>query len=91
METFVIWSQFSKTIQMENFNLPKDLSYNRGLIENPKTYLKDAGCASWLFLVGEEFSKMQGGISYDQVKEATVHSANVVSDPGRLRKRYATR
>jgi hypothetical protein len=69
---------------MENFNLPKELSYNRGLIGDPKTYLKDSGCASWLFLVGEEFSKMQGGISYDQVKEATAHSANVVSDPPRV-------
>jgi hypothetical protein len=69
---------------MENFNLPKDLRYNRGLIEDPKTYLKDAGCSSWLFLVGEEFSKMQGGISYEQVKEATAHSANVVSDPPRV-------
>ena len=66
---------------MKHFELPGDLKYNNGFIENPGTYLKDSGCVSWLCLVGEEFSKMENGMSYQQVQEATPHSANVVSDP----------
>lgn len=66
---------------MKNFQLPDGLRYNRGLIQNPATYLKNVGCNSWLYLVGEEFAKMEGGMSYDQVQAATAHSVNVVSDP----------
>jgi hypothetical protein len=62
---------------MKNFKLPEDLSYNRGLIKNPETYLNEVGCASWLYLVGEEFSKMDGGMSFP-------YSVNVVSDPPRV-------
>lgn len=69
---------------MKNFELPDDLSFNRGLIEDPEAYLKNSGCKSWLFLVGEEFAKMQGGISFDQVKAATNLSINVISDPPRV-------
>ncbi|HMI78026.1 MAG TPA: hypothetical protein VK484_04495 [Ferruginibacter sp.] len=69
---------------MKNFKLLNGLHYNRGLIQNPTSYLKDVGCNSWLFLVGEEFSKMDGGMSYDQVQEATPHSINVISDPPRV-------
>jgi hypothetical protein len=69
---------------MKDFELPKDLNYNRGLIQHPETYLQEAGCRSWLFLVGEEFSKMEGGMSYDQVQAATPYSKNVVSDPPRV-------
>jgi hypothetical protein len=68
---------------MKNFKLPEDLKYNKGIIQHPETYLKDAGCKSWLFLVGEEFSKMDGGMSYDQVKAATTNCVNVISDPPR--------
>ena len=42
---------------MKKFELPPDLKFNRGFILNPSEYLKDAGCASWLFLVGEEFAE----------------------------------
>jgi hypothetical protein len=69
---------------MDNFKLPADLSYNKGLIGDPVNYIKEAGCTSWLFLVGEEFAGMQGGMSYNQVQEATDHSANVISDPPRV-------
>jgi len=69
---------------MNNFELPGDLSYNRGLIQDPGTYLNEVGCTSWLFLVGEEFSGMQGGMSYKQVQAATNYSANIVSDPPRV-------
>jgi len=69
---------------MKDFHLLKDLHFNRGLIQNPDTYLQDAGCASWLFLIGEEFASMEGGMSYDQVKAATPYSLNVISDPPRV-------
>ena len=69
---------------MKNFQLLDGLRYNKGLIQNPATYLKDVGCNSWLYLVGEEFAKMEGGMSYDQVQAATTHSVNVISDPPRL-------
>jgi protein tyrosine phosphatase (PTP) superfamily phosphohydrolase (DUF442 family) len=69
---------------MNNFKLPEDLSYNRGLIQDPVNYIKEVGCTSWLFLVGEEFATMPGGMSYNQVQEATNSSANVVSDPPRV-------
>jgi len=69
---------------MKNFELPEDLSYNRGLIQDPGNYLNEVGCTSWLYLVGEEFSSMQGGMSYNQVQAATTYCANVVSDPPRV-------
>jgi hypothetical protein len=66
---------------MEHFKLPEDLKYNNGFIKDPEAYLKERGCVSWLYLVGEEFSKMENGMSYEQVKEATPYSVNVISDP----------
>ena len=69
---------------MKNFKLLEGLHFNRGLIENPTTYFKDTGCNSWLYLIGEEFAKMEGGMSYDQVQEATPNSINVISDPPRV-------
>jgi len=66
---------------MEHFQLPEDLKYNNGFIKDPEAYLKERECISWLYLVGEEFSKMENGMSYDQVQEVTPYSANVISDP----------
>ena len=66
---------------MAEFQLPTDLIYNRGAIQEPAAYAREAGCASWLFLVGEEFASMPGGISYAQVQEAVPVSARVISDP----------
>ena len=60
------------------------MHFNRGLIQDPAVYFKNTECASWLFLVGEEFAKMEGGMSYDQVQAATAHSVNVISDPPRI-------
>ena len=69
---------------MKKFELPGDLSFNKGLIQDPTIYIKEAGCKSWLYLVGQEFSKMPGGISYEQVQAATPDCMNVVSDPPRV-------
>ncbi len=59
------------------------MTFNRGLIADPKTFARDVGAASWLFLCGEEFAAMDGGMSYADVQAAVAESANVVSDPPR--------
>jgi protein tyrosine phosphatase (PTP) superfamily phosphohydrolase (DUF442 family) len=69
---------------MAEFKLPDDLKYNRGMIQDPGAYAKESACASWLFLVGEEFASMPGGISYDQVQQAMPRTARVISDPPRV-------
>jgi hypothetical protein len=66
---------------MKKFKLLDHLHYNNGAIKNPSAYFKDAGYNSWLFLVGEEFAKMEGGMSFAQVQAATPDSINVISDP----------
>lgn len=69
---------------MGEFRLPKDLKYNRGLIDDPIAYMQATGAASWLFLVGDEFASMPGGMSYTQVQEASPVSRQIPSDPPRL-------
>ena len=66
---------------MAKFELPSDLSYNRGPVADPIAYAKERGSASWLFLVGEAFAPMPGGMSYAHVQQAVPHSARVISDP----------
>jgi hypothetical protein len=63
------------------FELPEDLTFNRGPIADPEAFARDAGAASWLFLCGDEFAAMDGGMSYAQVQAAVPESENVVSDP----------
>jgi hypothetical protein len=63
------------------FEVPADLSFNRGLIADPPAFARDAGAASWLYLCGEDFAQMDGGMSYDQVQAAVPTSVNVVADP----------
>jgi len=63
------------------FETPSDLMHNRGLIVDPQAFAKEHGAASWLYLCGEEFASMDGGMSYDDVRRAVPESANVVSDP----------
>lgn len=63
------------------FETPSDLMHNRGLIDDPEAFAKEQGAASWLYLCGEEFASMDGGMSYDDVQRAVPVSANVVSDP----------
>jgi hypothetical protein len=65
------------------FESPKDLSFNRGLVADPAAFARDANAASWLYLCGEEFASMEGGMSYADVQAAVPESANVVSDPPR--------
>src|SRR5437879_9689236 len=55
--------------------------HNRGLISDPDAFARERGAASWLYLNGEEFASMEGGMSYADVERAVPVSANVVSDP----------
>jgi hypothetical protein len=66
---------------MPDFEGPTDLMNNRGLIADPEAFAQEKGAASWLYLCGEDFASMEGGMSYDDVRRAVPVSANVVSDP----------
>jgi hypothetical protein len=69
---------------MSHFECPSDLTHNRGLISDPEAFARDADAASWLFLCGEEFAAMDGGMSYADVEAAVSQSVNVVADPPRV-------
>jgi len=63
------------------FETPTALIHNRGLIEDPEAFARERGAESWLYLCGEEFASMEGGMSYADVERSVRVSANVVSDP----------
>lgn len=66
---------------MTGFETPTDLMHNRGLIPDPAAFARERGAASWLFLCGEAFASVEGGMSYADVGRAVPVSANVVADP----------
>src|SRR5207237_9621031 len=70
---------------MVGFEVPADLTFNRGPIADPDGFARDAEAASWLYLCGEEFAAMDGGMSYSQVQAAVPNSQNIISDPPRVR------
>jgi hypothetical protein len=61
-----------------------DLAHNTALIADPAQFAREHRAASWLFLCGEEFAAMDGGMSYADVEAAVDVSANIVSDPPRV-------
>jgi hypothetical protein len=67
-----------------DFESPADISFNRGLIADPEAFARDADAASWLYLCGEDFAAMEGGMSYANVQAAVGESANIVSDPPKV-------
>lgn len=69
---------------MKKFELPRDISFNVGNVADPRALAKERQAASWLYLCGEEFAAMDGGMSYAQVQDAVASSVNVVSDPPRV-------
>ena len=69
---------------MSGFEVPADLTFNRGPVADPAALAEATGAASWLFLCGEEFAAMDGGLSYDAVQAAVPVSENIVSDPPRV-------
>jgi hypothetical protein len=68
---------------MGDFEVPADLMFNRERIADPARLAEATGAASWLYLCGEEFAAMDGGMSYDQVQNAVPESENIISDPPR--------
>jgi len=66
---------------MTDFQVPDDLSFNRGRIADPDAFARDADAVSWLFLCGDDFAAMDGGMSYAQVQAAVPESENIVADP----------
>jgi hypothetical protein len=68
---------------MAELQSPTELIHNRGLIADPAAFARDAGAESWLFLCGEEFAAMEGGMSFADVQSAVQESVNLVADPPR--------
>ena len=69
-----------KETDMTRFALPRDLSFNTEKVADPSALAQERRAASWLYLNGEEFAAMEGGISYAQVQHAVPTSINVISD-----------
>jgi hypothetical protein len=66
------------------FQSPTELTFNRGMIADPAAFAGDANAASWLYLCGEEFAAMEGGMSFADVQAAVPESVNIISDPPRV-------
>jgi hypothetical protein len=66
---------------MSEFQSPAGLTHNRGLIADPPAFAKKAGAESWLYLCGEEFATMEGGMSFADVQAAVSESVNLIADP----------
>ena len=60
------------------------LAHNNALIEDPAAFARQHNASSWLYLCGEEFAAMEGGMSFGDVRAAVPVAANVVSDPPRV-------
>lgn len=69
--------------ETRRFATPTDLTHNRGVIADPAAFAENAGAASWLYLCGEEFAAMEGGMSYSDVQAAVPESVNLIADPPR--------
>ena len=61
--------------------MPDDIRFNRGPVADPAALAAETGARSWLFLCGEEFASMDGGMSFEQVQDAVDEAVNIVSDP----------
>lgn len=64
-----------------NFQFPRDITFNTGKIAVPASFARANAAASWLYQSGEEFASMESGMSFNQVAEAVGPSVNVASDP----------
>jgi hypothetical protein len=68
-------------MSVTDFRHPNDLIHNTALIADPAMFAEEAGAASWLYLCGEEFAAMEGGMAYADVQSAVPESANLIADP----------
>ena len=69
--------------RVAGFETPTDLTNNRGLIADPEAFAREKGAASWLYLCGEEFAAMEGGMSFADVRAAVPEAVNLIADPPR--------
>ncbi len=72
-----------KGLVVAEFQSPTNLTHNRALIADPAAFASDAAAASWLYLCGEEFAAMDGGMSFAQIQSAVQESVNLIADPPR--------
>jgi protein tyrosine phosphatase (PTP) superfamily phosphohydrolase (DUF442 family) len=63
------------------FALPDDLVFNRGAVADPAALAEEADAASWLYLCGDAWAEMDGGMAFDQVQAAVPESQQIVTDP----------
>src|SRR3954469_16827055 len=68
---------------MAAFQAPTDLAFNRGLIASPEEFAHAHDAAAWLFLCGDEFAAMEGGMSYASVEAAVPEAVQLPADPPR--------
>jgi protein tyrosine phosphatase (PTP) superfamily phosphohydrolase (DUF442 family) len=68
-------------VVMAEFETPTDLINNRGLVDDPGAFAREHEAASWLYLCGEAFATMEGGMSFADVERAVPTAVNIVSDP----------
>jgi len=80
----LVWTHDRCTLGIVAFTLPDNLIFNTQKLAAPAEFAREHDAASWLYLNGEEFNSMDGGMSYAQVQEAVAHSANVITDPPRV-------
>jgi hypothetical protein len=66
---------------MGDFPSPDGLAFNRALIADPAAFAQEAHAASWLYLCGEDFAAMEGGMSFADVQAAVGDAVNIVADP----------
>jgi hypothetical protein len=64
---------------MARFESPTELIFNRGLIADPAAFADEAKAAWWLFLCGDDFAAVEGGMSYASVQTAGAESENIVA------------
>jgi hypothetical protein len=69
---------------MTTFERPDDLTFNRAPIADPQAFAREARAKSWLYMCGEEFAAIEGGMSYADVQAAVPESVNIVADPPRV-------
>jgi hypothetical protein len=65
------------------FSSPTGLAHNRGPIPDPTAFASETGAASWLYLCGEEWASVGGGMSFADVQAAVPQSINLIADPPR--------
>src|SRR3954453_19200769 len=68
---------------MVAFQTPSELSYNRGLIASPKEFAREHGAAAWLFMCGDEFATMEGGMSYASAEAVGAEGVQLPAAPPR--------